>query len=108
MLGRILLAAMIAACAASARAGENEVVRFAIFRGYTAAIEAACPAYFAYTRATSGWQLSPQDRAAAMAIEPDWRREMDRNVKTLGCDAAARDALAFTDYSFNEVWEYKR
>lgn len=93
---------------ACAQAGENEAMRFAIFRGYTAAIEEACPAYFVYEEATSGRDLDPQDRAAAIAAAPEWREEMQRNIKALGCDAAARDAMAFTDLSFQEVWEYKQ
>lgn len=108
MFTRLALAAMISGAASTALAGENEAVRFAIFHGYTAAIEEACPAYFVYMTATLGSHLSPADRAAAMATAPEWRNEMRRNVKSLGCDAAARDALAFTDLSFNQVWEYKR
>ena len=107
MFVRLALAAAVLSCATIARAGENEAVRFAIFRGYTAAIEDACPTYFAYGDATSGKNLSPADRAAAMAIVPAWRKEMRRNVRSLGCDAAARDALAFTDLDFQQVWEFK-
>jgi hypothetical protein len=44
----------------------------------------------------------------ALAEAPAWRAEMQRNVSALGCDAAARDALAFTDLSFQQVWEYKQ
>jgi len=105
---RPMLAAVAALWAAQSFAGENEAVRFAIFQGYTAAIEANCPAYFAYAGATSGGHLSPQDRAMAFAEAPAWRDEMVRNVNTLGCDAAARDALSFTDLSFQQVWEYKQ
>ena len=107
MFVRLALATAAVACATTVQAGENEAVRFAIFRGYTAAIEDACPAYFAYGDATSGKELSPADRAAAMAIVPAWRKEMRRNVRSLGCDAAARDALAFTDLDFQQVWEFK-
>ena len=108
LAARSAMAAAIAGGIATAHAGENEAVRFAIFHGYTAAIEEACPAYFVYSSATMGSHLSPGDRAQAMAMEPEWRNEMRRSVKSLGCDAAARDALAFTDLSFNQVWEYKR
>ncbi|MCI5075036.1 hypothetical protein [Oricola sp.] len=108
MLNRLVLGAVIAGVAWSAQAGENEAVRFAIFRGYTSAIEEACPAYFAYPNATQGSHLSPGDRAAAMAVVPQWRDEMRRSVRTLGCDGAARDAMAFTDLSFQQVWEYKQ
>ena len=108
MFKRLVLAATICAAGAAAHAGENEAVRFAIFHGYTAAIEEACPSYFVYLNATLGSHLNPADRASAMALAPEWRKEMRRSVKTLGCDAAARDALAFTDLSFNEVWEYKQ
>jgi hypothetical protein len=108
MFIRLTLTAMIAATAVSARADESEAVRFAIFHGYTSAIEEACPSYFVYLNATLGSHLSPGDRAAAMAIAPEWRKEMRRSVKALGCDAAARDALAFTDLSFTQVWEHKQ
>lgn len=105
---RLALTLAICGTASGAPADESEAVRFAIFHGYTAAIEAACPAYFVYTSAAMGSHLSPGDRMAAMAMAPDWRKAMQQNVSSLGCDAAARDALAFTDLSFNEVWEYKR
>jgi hypothetical protein len=105
---RPVFAAAAVLWAAPAVAGENEAVRFAIFQGYTAAIEASCPAYFAYPGATSGQHLSSQDLALALAEAPAWRAEMQRNVSALGCDAAARDALAFTDLSFQQVWEYKQ
>lgn len=108
MFTRLALAIMISAGTATVHAGENEAVRFAIFHGYTAAIEEACPSYFVYMTATLGSHLDPRDRTAAMAIAPEWRKEMRRNVEMLGCDAAARDAMAFTDLSFNQVWEYKR
>ena len=108
MFTRLALAAAMCGFAVTARAGENEAVRFAIFRAYTSAIEAECPAYFVYMNAALGSHLSPGDRAEALAMEPEWRSAMQPNVKTLGCDKAARDALAFTDLSFNEVWEYKR
>jgi len=108
MTFRPMLAAVAALCAAPALAGENEAVRFAIFQGYTAAIEEKCPAYFAYPNATSGRHLNPQDLALARSEAPAWRAEMRRSVSSLGCDAAARDALAFTDLSFQEVWEFKQ
>ena len=107
MTFRPMIAALAALWAVPALAGENEAVRFAIFQGYTAAIEDSCPAYFAYPSATSGQHLSPQDRALALSEAPGWRTEMQRTISTLGCDAAARDALAFTDLSFQEVWEFK-
>lgn len=108
MFIRMALAAVIAAGTVTARAGENDAVRFAIFHGYTAAIEDECPAYFVYLNATLGSHLSPSDRAAAMAIAPEWRKEMRSSVKELGCDAAARDAMAFTDLNFRQVWEHKQ
>lgn len=108
MTFRPIVAALVALWAIPAHAGESEAVRFAIFQGYTAAIEDNCPAYFAYPGATSGAHLSPQDRELALSEAPAWRTEMQRNISTLGCDAAARDALAFTDLSFQEVWEYKQ
>lgn len=108
MTVRPMFAAVAALWAVPALAGENEAVRFAIFQGYTAAIEASCPEYFAYPSATAGGHLSPQDRSAALAAAPAWRAEMQRSVNTLGCDKAARDAMAFTDLSFNQVWEYKQ
>lgn len=104
----VLASALTAALAVHAHGGESETMRFAIFRGYTAAIEASCPAYFVYASATTGGHLSPQDRAVAMAEAAGWRDAMANNVNTLGCDAAARDALAFTDLSFGQVWEYKK
>lgn len=108
MLIRLIVATSLAAAGTAAQAGESEAVRFAIFKGYTAAIEESCPAYFAYPSATLGSHLSPGDRAAALAIAPEWRKEMRRSVQTLGCDTAARDALTFTDLGFQQVWEYKR
>ncbi|QKV19679.1 hypothetical protein [Oricola thermophila] len=108
MKTRAMLAALAAIPALPSDAGENEAVRFAIFRGYTAAIEASCPEYFAYPSAVSGGHLSARDRSAALADAPAWRVEMQRNVKALGCDAAARDAMAFTDLKFEQVWEYKQ
>lgn len=105
---RPMLAVLVALWAAPTVAGETEAVRFAIFQGYTAAIEESCPAYFVYPSATSGEHLSAQDRALAFSEAPAWRMEMQRNVSKLGCDAAARDVLAFTDLSFQQVWEYKQ
>lgn len=108
MTFRPLFAAAASFWASQVCAGENEAVRFAIFQGYAAAIEDSCPAYFGYPSATSGRHLSPRDRAFALSEAPAWRAEMQRNVASLGCDAAARDALAFTDLSFQQVWEYKQ